>query len=80
MKKKTFNEQELLKGLNAEMSHADELAKLLPKELTPLERLKGSVLRYDRPTDPVWEDSFDSDEDVAENFPEDRNQPPNDRE
>jgi len=36
MKKKTFTEQELLAGLDAESAHADELATLLPQELTPL--------------------------------------------
>jgi len=51
MKKKTFTEQELLAGFDAESADADELATLLPQELTPLERLKGSVIRYERFTD-----------------------------
>lgn len=80
MKKKTFTEQELLKDLDAETAHADELAKLLPKELTPLELLKGSVLHYERPTDPVWDEFFDSDERVSDDFIGDRDQPPKGRE
>ena len=51
IKKKTFTEQELLAGFDAESADADELATLLPQELTPLERLKGSVIRYERFTD-----------------------------
>ncbi|MCL7942954.1 hypothetical protein [Marinobacter sp. ATCH36] len=80
MKKKTFTEQELLEGLDAESGHADELATLLPHELTPLERLKGSVLRYDRPTDTVWDEWFDSDDGVSDDFMQDREQPPKGRE
>lgn len=80
MKKKTFTEEELLEGLDAESAHADELAKPLPTELTPLERLKGSVLRYERPTDPVWDEYFDSDDGVSDDFMQDREQPPKDRE
>jgi|GEM_PF-4384382 len=30
-------------------------------ELTPRDRLKGSVLGYERPTDPVWEDDEEDD-------------------
>lgn len=76
MKKKTFTEQELLHGLDAKGAHADELAEPLSQELTPLERLKGSVKHYDRPTDSVWDEYFDSDEGVSEDFMEDRGQPP----
>lgn len=55
-------EQELLENLNAHTAHADELAKPLPEELEPLERLKGSLKRYDRPFDGCWEtDSEDTD-------------------
>lgn len=54
MKRKTFTERELLEGLCAETAHADEL--------TPLERLKGSVIRYERPLDSVWDECFSSDE------------------
>lgn len=43
-------EKEFLDGLDA---HADELAEPLPQELTPLERLKGFVKRYDRSADSV---------------------------
>jgi len=72
-------EKELLKGLDAHTVHADELAEPLPQELTPLERLKGSVKRYDRPTDPVWDEYFESGG-VSDDFMDDRDQPaPNDR-
>lgn len=80
MKKKTFTEQELLEGLDAESAHADELAEPLPEELTPLERLKGSVLHYERPTDPVWDEYFDSGDGVSDDFMQDREQPPKGRE
>ena len=80
MTKKRFTEQELLEGLAAESVHADELASLLPHELTPLERLKGSVLRYERPTDPVWDEFFDSNEGASDDFMQDREQPPTGRE
>lgn len=66
------NENKLLEGLDAHTAHADELATLLPRELTPLERLKGSVKRYDRPTDPVWEEWFESEGRVTDEFLEDR--------
>lgn len=80
MQKKRPTEHELLKSLDTYEAHADELARPLPKELTPLERLKGSVKHYERPTDPVWDDFFNSDEGVSEDFMEDRNQPPEGRE
>ena len=79
MPKKTFTEQELLEGLDAHSAHSDELARPLPEELTPLDRLKGSVLRYERPTDPVWEEFFDSDDSVSDDFKQDREQQPKDR-
>lgn len=76
MTTKRKTEQELLDGLDAHTAHADELAQPLQQELTPLERLKGSVKRYERPTDPVWEEYFDSSEDgVSDDFMEDRDQP-----
>lgn len=55
------------------------LAEPLPQELTPLERLKGSVKRYERPTDPIWDDYFDSDEGVSDDFMAERHQPPKGR-
>ncbi len=76
MKKKIPTERKLLKGLDAESGHAEELATPLPHELTPLERLRGSVERYDRPTEPVWDEWFDSDEGVSDDFMQDREQPP----
>lgn len=72
---KRMTEKELLDGLDARGAHADELAGPLPQELTPLERLRGSVKRYDRPTDPVWDDYFDTGEGVSDDFMEDRDQP-----
>jgi antitoxin VapB len=74
MHTKRPTEKELLEGLDAHAAHADELADLLPQELSPLERLKGSVKHYDRPTDPVWDEWFDS-EGVSDDFMEDREQP-----
>jgi antitoxin VapB len=62
---KPLREQELLKKLDAHTAHADELAKPLPEELEPLERLKGSVKRYDRPFDGCWE-TDPEDTDVTE--------------
>lgn len=75
MKQKRFTEHELLKGLDERTAHADEAAEPLSQELDPLERLKGSVKRYDRPLDPVWDEFFDSDEGVTDDFMEDREQP-----
>lgn len=68
------SEQDLLEGLDSFTAHADELAQPFLKELTPLERLKGSVKRYDRPTDPVWDEYFES-EGVSDEFIEDWDQP-----
>lgn len=50
-------EEDLLKGFDAYTAHADEAAEPLPNELTPAERLNGSVIRYERPSGPVedWE-------------------------
>jgi antitoxin VapB len=73
---KRLTESELLKDLDARGAHADELAEPLSHELEPLERLRGSVKRYDRPTDPVWDEQCDSDEGVSEDFIKDRDQPP----
>ncbi|MBQ0748141.1 MAG: hypothetical protein KBT82_13350 [Marinobacter sp.] len=75
MKTKRPTEKELLEGLNPHTAHADELAEMLLQELAPLERLKGSVKRYERPTDPVWDEFFESDESVTDDFMEDREQP-----
>lgn len=80
MPTKRMTEKELLEGLDAHTAHADELAEPLPQELTPLERLKGSVKRYERPTDPVWDDFFESDEGVTDDFMEDRERPKKGRE
>jgi antitoxin VapB len=76
MAPKRFVEKDLLKGLDEWSSHAEELAEPLPQELEPLERLRGSVKRYIRPTDPVWNEYFDFDDGVIDDFMEDREQPP----
>ncbi|WBU42668.1 MULTISPECIES: hypothetical protein [Marinobacter] len=70
---KHSTEEELLEGLNPHTAHADELAEPLPQELTPLERLKGSIKRYDRPTNSIWDEYLDS-EGVSDDFMEDRGQ------
>jgi antitoxin VapB len=75
MTKQHLTEKELLTGLDAHKAHADELAEPLPQELTPLERLKGSVKRYDRPTDPVWDEFSDSEENIDDDRTENRNPP-----
>ena len=75
MSNKRLTEKELLKDLDAKSAHADELAEPLPQELTPLERLKGSVIRFERPLDSVWDEYFESDERCSEDFMEDRDQP-----
>jgi antitoxin VapB len=63
MKSGRFTEHELLDGLNSKTAHADELAELLPQELSS-----------------VWDEYFDSDERVSDDFMEDRDQPPKDLE
>ena len=70
-----FTEEDLSKGLDEWSSHADELAEPLPQELEPLERLRGSVKRHDWPADSVWDEFFNSDEGVTDDFMEDRDQP-----
>jgi len=71
---KPSTEKKLLEGLGAYEAHADELADPLPQEIDPLDRLRGSVKRYERPTDPVWEEWFASDERVSDDFMNDRDQ------
>lgn len=80
VKKRLFTEQELLEDLDADSSHAEEFAQPHMKDLSPLERLKESVKRYERPTDPVWDEFFESDEGVSDDFMQDREQPPKGRE
>jgi len=66
---KQLTEKDLLKDLNEHTSHADELAEPLPQELTPLERLKGSVKHFDPTFESLWEEdteeaeSHDTDDD-----------------
>ena len=68
-----FSEAGLLEGIDAHSAHADELAKPQSHELDPLERLRGSVKKYERPTDPVWEEYVEG-EGVSEDFMIDRDQ------
>lgn len=69
-----LSEADLLRGLDENSVHGDELAELTQMELDPLERLRGSVKRYERPTDPVWEEHFDGNG-VSKDFMIDRDQP-----
>ncbi len=69
-------EQELLKDLWAYGAHADERAEPLPHESEPLKKLKGSVKKFERPTEPAadledWDAWFDG-EGVSEDFMKDR--------
>lgn len=75
MKKKRLTERELLENLDAYGAHADELAEPLPQECEPLEKLKGSVEKFERPTDPAtaaeeWDAWFDG-EGASEDFMKD---------
>lgn len=70
-KTKSIAERELLEGLTPHTAHADALASPTRGELEPLEKLKGSVKRYERPTDPVWDEWFDS-EGCSEDFASER--------
>lgn len=75
VKKKQFTEPELLEDLDADSAHIEEFAQPNMKGRSPLERLRGSVKRYERPTDPVWDEFFESSERVSEDFMVDRDQP-----
>lgn len=85
-------EKELLEGLDEYGAHADELASITDDEWglrsdqgspdapaeSPLDRLRGSVLKYDRPLEPVpdWDGWFDG-EGASEDFITHREQPKN---
>lgn len=65
MKRKRPKEQELLNNLDGYGAHAGELAEPPPHEFEPLEKLKGSVKKFERPTDPAadpedWNAWFES--------------------
>lgn len=60
---KRFTEQELLEDLTTKTSHVEDLAKPLAQELEPLSKLRGSVKRYLRPMDGVWDDFLDDEDD-----------------
>lgn len=68
---KRLTEREMLEDLDPDSSHTEEFVQPQMKELSPLQRFKGSVRRYERPTDPVWDEFFDS----RENFIVGRDQP-----
>jgi len=53
-------EKDLLKDLDAYTSHADELAEPLPQELSPLDRLRGSVKHYELVWESLWEEDGDT--------------------
>ncbi len=72
MKKKRPTEQELPRDMDADSAHADELARPLPHESEPLDKLKGSIKTFERPTDPAvdpedWDAWFAGDG-VSEDF------------
>jgi antitoxin VapB len=75
VKKKQFTEQELLEDLDADSAHTEEFTQPKKKGRSPLERLRGSVKRYERPTDPVWDEFFDSCERVSEDSMVEQGQP-----
>ncbi len=81
MKGKRLTEQELLKDLDAITAHADELAQPLPQELEPLERLRGSVTRYNRPFDGCWDGDIDPEEELrcSDGFLPDQEPPSSER-
>lgn len=80
MANKRLTEKELLDDLNADNCHSEDLAQPLPQELSPLERLKGSVKRYELPLDPVWDEYCNSGDCVTDDFMKDRVEPPKGRE
>ena len=67
MPNKNLTEQDLLHSLDAHKAHSDELATPLPQDLSQIEKLEGTVKRFERPTDPVWGEWLDSDESISGN-------------
>ncbi|WP_144820423.1 hypothetical protein [Marinobacter piscensis] len=78
MPNKHLTERDLLDGLDAHKAHSDELATPLPQELSPLEKLKGTVKHFERPTAPMWDEWFDSNERAGDDFMADRGPHPKD--
>ncbi len=72
---KRITEKDLLKGLDAHGAHVDEAAEPTANELTPLERLHGSVQKYEDPLADTWDEWFDAAAEGNSQFPEDRDQP-----
>lgn len=81
MKDRKPAEQELLADLGEMAAHADVLAQQLPQELDPLERLRGTVTRYDRPLDGCWDEDIDPDEEerCSDGSRRDRERPTSER-
>ena len=77
---KRMTEKDVLKGLDAYKAHGDELAEPFAQELDPLERLRGSVTRYDCPTDPIWEEYVGSDDCLTNDVMNDRDRSEQNRE
>ncbi len=77
---KRMTEKDLLEGMDAYKAHGDELAEPFTQELVPLERLRGSVKRYDRPTEPVWEEYVSSDDCPTKDAMNDQDQSSQNRE
>lgn len=74
MTNKRPTEQELLNDLDTYAAHGDELTEPLPDECESLRKLKSSVKRFERPTDPAsntegWDEWFDA-EGVSGDFME----------
>jgi antitoxin VapB len=80
MKTKQPTEPELLENLDAYGAHADEVAEPLSSEYEPFRKLKGSVEKFERPTDPAsvsedwdaWIDGERASEDVMNDHGEKR--------
>ena len=79
MGRRYLTERDLLEGLDPTKALADELAEPLPQELEPLEKLKGSVKKFERPLDGFEDEFFGSAEPCTEEYLQDRDQPVRDR-
>lgn len=66
---KKFTEKELLEGLDSHGAHADEAAVPTSGELAPLERLHGSVHKYEDPLADTWDQWFDAVKEGNNQFP-----------
>lgn len=57
---KCLTERYLLECLDARKAHADELTEPLPQELELLEKLRGSVKKFEKPLDGCRDEFLDS--------------------